>query len=565
MHSLNAECANWAQMQISVSALVFEYRFLRKLREMVSTARTLAAQAMMNNPRDGSEVAEDVAARADIGLRMAGLGLGAAATTIIIALTQSASSTTLLLGAGLASTALAGLHWLKRADNHLNPFLAFSGTWVAGLAYLAALHPVSAACAMAVSLPTLATTQLGGTRSLPVSQSPESEQAQPSAEQPDKGIVLSGAGKVEASASIKDLNLHEGEQLVDRVHVADRVAFLRAISQLRNAELFELELELRLNKASRLQKERYGVYHLHLSLQESTIFIRPIANEESQSEPDSPEIKAEADKRFLAIVSHELRTPLNAIIGFSDVLRGDENGVLPEKTRAEYVDLIHGAGTHLLSLVNTILDVSKIESGTYTIHRDEFDFPQTARDCIAMLGPQAKQKNITINDRINCGSSMVNGDRRALKQVLINLLSNAIKYTDKNGFVTVDAAVGPNGLTLEVSDTGVGMSEDDLAKLGRPFAQLDNSMTRSNEGTGLGLALVRGLVDLHNGKVEIFSKVGVGTNVKIEIPNSAAPQSKGAPLPLRSSSHFDSLLRHDGGSMRENSGKEMGNEKRQAG
>ncbi len=523
----------------------------------------------MNDKRDGSEVAKDVAARADIGLRMAVLGLGAAAATITIALTQSGSSATLLLGAGLASTALAGLHWLKRAANHLNPFLAFSGTWVAGLAYLAASHPASAAFAMAVSLAILATTQLGGANSIPVDRPSKGEQegaqVQPSAEQPDIGIALTGAGKVEASASIEDVHLQKGEQLVDRVHVADRVPFLRAISQLRNAELAELELELRLNRASKHQKEHYGVYHLHLCWQDSTIVIRSITKDETLVEPHQPEIEAEADKRFLAIVSHELRTPLNAIIGFSDVLRGDENGLLPEQTRTEYVDLIHGAGTHLLSLVNTILDVSKIESGTYAIHRDEFDFPQTARDCIAMLGSQAKQKNITINDRINCASSMVNGDRRALKQVLINLLSNAIKYTDKNGFVTVDAAIGPDGLILEVSDTGVGMCPDDLAKVGRPFAQLDNSMTRSNEGTGLGLALVRGLVDLHNGKVEIFSKVGVGTNVKIEIPNVSASQFKDAPLSLRSSRHFDSLLRHDGGTSQENSSKEMGNEKRQAG
>ncbi len=543
--------------------------FLRRLRKIVSAARSMTAQAMMNDKRFGSEAAMDIAVRADVGLRMAALGLSAAAVTITQALTQSGDATTLIIGAGLASTALAGLYWLKRADNHLNPFLAFSASWIAGLSFLAASNPLSAALALATSFAILAPARHG--RSNPISTIPVSDvsqdvqQTESKPEDLNGGFILNGSGRVDSEVAIEDLVLHQDELLVDRVHVADRVQFMRAISQLRNSELDHIELELRLNRSTRLHKESYGVYRLHLVSKDSAIVVRSMPNEEQEMETPQIEAETEADKRFLAIVSHELRTPLNAIIGFSDVLRSDLDGALPEHTRTEYVDLIHGAGTHLLSLVNTILDVSKIESGAYAIHREEFDFPQTARDCIAMLGPQAKQKNITINDRINYASSMVNGDRRALKQVLINLLSNAIKYTDKNGFVTVDATISSANLILEVSDTGVGMCGDDLAKVGRPFAQVDNSMTRSNEGTGLGLALVRGLVDLHGGKMEIFSKVGVGTNVKVEIPTQPASITADPALSPESSLHFDHLLRHGRGTRQENTCKEMGNETRQTG
>ncbi|MEM8541727.1 MAG: HAMP domain-containing sensor histidine kinase [Pseudomonadota bacterium] len=468
---------------------------------------------------------KDVANRVDVGIRMGLLGFSAAAATVFNALAVESSPTSLLIGAVLASTSLFGLHWLKRASNSQIPYLVAGGVWIAGLSYLISTSPISASLALAASLVLMGRAKIFQSSIITSDAEQQAVAARSidgSLDEPKLLLDRTGAVSTIAVSTIAALGNLEpklGDKLVDRVHVADRVQYLRAISQLRAGDVETLSLQLRFNTADNTEAARFEDLQIEMTAHNDAVQIKQSTSSLEEIGITQSEEETGSDKRFLTIVSHELRTPLNAIIGFSDVLRSDLNCELPETTRKEYVDLIHGAGNHLLSLVNTILDVSKIESGTYSIDRDEFDFLQTARECIAMLGPQAKQKNILINDRITCSSRNVNGDRRALKQVMINLLSNAVKYTEPKGFVTVDADIDDAGLTFEVSDTGIGICPGDLEMIAKPFAQVDNSITRSNEGTGLGLALVKGLVELHGGSLDISSKLAVGTKVKVHIPN----------------------------------------------
>lgn len=544
----------------------FEYQRLRKIREIIKSAHTLTGDAMRSHFGQLERDEKNVAARADLGMRMGVLGLGAAAATIFGALAQTSDTIPLLIGAGLASTALAGLHWLKSARNMQLPYLAVSGIWTAALAFMTSMHPVGASLALASSLILIGRAQIFSSPNANTVGETEIEAAETVKESPEEAILLlDPTGTLTSVAQFGALQPNLGDQLIDRIHVADRVQFLRGLSQLRGGEMPVLKLHLRLNTADNAHAARFEEFDLEMSMQGANVELRQSTNNEANLDAIENVEDQDADKRFLTIVSHELRTPLNAIIGFSDVLRSDLSSDLPEATRNEYIDLIHGAGSHLLSLVNTILDVSKIESGTYNIDRDEFDFPHTARECMAMLGAQAKQKNILINDRITSSSNNVNGDRRAVKQILINLLSNAIKYTEPNGFVTVDAQIDDAGLIFEVSDTGIGMSAADLDMIAKPFAQVDNSITRNNEGTGLGLALVKGLVELHGGQLKISSKLDVGTNVKVHIPNAYCQLRNGTLSELKPAEKQRDLASKDVIEQKTFTRKEIGHGTRKAG
>ena len=234
-----------------------------------------------------------------------------------------------------------------------------------------------------------------------------------------------------------------------------------------------------------------------------------------------------AKGRFLATVSHELRTPLNAIIGFSDMLLHREiSGELAPK-QAEQIGLVRDAGNHLLSVVNAILDVSKIEAGSYRINIEPFDLKPAVELCCAMLEPQAAGRGVTLAAKLPHGLGQVLGDRRAVQQILINLLSNAVKFTPEGGHITVNAAAGDGTIRIFVNDTGIGIGDEDLAKLGRPFMQVQNDYTRQFQGTGLGLSLVKGLVKLHGGSMSIESAPGLGTTVTIGLP-AATPAECGA-------------------------------------
>ncbi|MCO5156897.1 MAG: PAS domain-containing sensor histidine kinase [Aquamicrobium sp.] len=352
-------------------------------------------------------------------------------------------------------------------------------------------------------------------------------------------VRLSRNGEVEnASAQAARIfgvepELLLGNGLFERIHVADRVAFLCAASQARD-EGRPARCEARI----RLPAGEGGSVHHPFEIEMAPVGVGAVAAilRDGREKAELRERVARAGEkidsaeiskgRFLATVSHELRTPLNAIIGFSDMLLHREiSGELTTK-QSEHVGLIRDAGNHLLSVVNAILDVSKIEAGSYPITVEPFDLKNAVELCRAMLEPQAQERGVTLAANLPHGLGQVLGDRRAVQQILLNLLSNAVKFTPKGGQVNVNASCRAGMVRIFVNDTGIGIAGDDLARLGTPFTQVQNDYTRQFQGTGLGLSLVKGLVKLHGGTMSIESAPGLGTTVTVGLP-AADPQGDG--------------------------------------
>jgi len=226
----------------------------------------------------------------------------------------------------------------------------------------------------------------------------------------------------------------------------------------------------------------------------------------------------DAKSRFLATVSHELRTPLNAIIGFSDMLMNEDPLKLDAARRHDYAQLINESGQHLLSVVNGILDMSKIETGNFEITPEPFAPGPVITTCTDILALKAREAGVELSARVADDLPELVADKRALKQILINLLSNAIKFTDRGGRVTVSARCEAASLALAVVDTGVGIDPTDMPRIGDPFFQARGSYARPFDGTGLGLSIVKGLVALHGGSLDIRSRVKEGTTVTVRLP-----------------------------------------------
>lgn len=340
-----------------------------------------------------------------------------------------------------------------------------------------------------------------------------------------------------------------GAGLFERVHISDRVAYLCALADMREGGSHrKVEVRLRLPRMQDDQpNDNYRPFSIELmsggSAHPIVALIRE--NDETMELRDALVASAEATEalelakgRFLAAVSHELRTPLNAIIGFSDMLLLELFGSFGDPRQKEYVTLVRDSGRHLLEVVNSILDVSKIESGAYATNPEPFQFVDAVRMCEQMMSLQAQNKAIALTAQIAPEAGEILADKRAVQQMLINLVSNAIKFTPKGGTVSLGAKRIGSRLHFWVSDTGIGIAEDDLCRLGKPFTQVQNDYTRQYEGTGLGLALVKGLVSLHDGTMSIESAVGQGTTVTISLP-VAGPATqkggeKGALLPMPS-------------------------------
>jgi two-component system, cell cycle sensor histidine kinase DivJ len=191
--------------------------------------------------------------------------------------------------------------------------------------------------------------------------------------------------------------------------------------------------------------------------------------------------------------------------------------------RKEYAQLINDSGQHLLSVVNGILDMSKMETGNFEISPEPFAPRAALLHCCNLLALKARDNGVDLITRAAEDLPVMNGDPRAFKQIALNLVANAIKFTERGGSVTVSASVEESRLMLRVTDTGVGIAAEDLARIGDPFFQAGKTYQRKHEGTGLGLSIVKGLVGLHNGEMNVESRVGEGTTVAVALPLDIAP------------------------------------------
>lgn len=221
---------------------------------------------------------------------------------------------------------------------------------------------------------------------------------------------------------------------------------------------------------------------------------------------------------FLANMSHDLRTPLNAIIGFTQMMETKVFGPLGNPRYEQYAKDILNSGNLLVSLINDILDISKIEAGKYEINAEPIDIVDAIQDSIKMLSTNARAADLTVIPEIQEDIPRLSADHRSVVQILNNLLSNAIKFTPRKGEVRVFADCIDNCITIVVRDTGIGMSADDVHRVLRPFEQVGSNTTQPNDGTGLGLHLCKQLIELHDGELELTSEIDVGTSVTIKFP-----------------------------------------------
>jgi cell cycle sensor histidine kinase DivJ len=325
-----------------------------------------------------------------------------------------------------------------------------------------------------------------------------------------------------------------GHGLFDRVHVADRPAYLTALAD--SAALGEdRSLEFRIRRGGNAEGQGGQFVWVEMRCRpldsaagsapgerEVVAVLRNIGERKTQ-ERALEIVRAESERanaaksRFLATMSHELRTPLNAIVGFSEMLTNDSLTLEPARER-EYAKLINDSGRHLLSVVNGILDVSKMETGNFEITPEPFAAAPAISSCCDLLALKAQEAGVELKTRIADGLPELVADRRAFNQILINLVSNAIKFTPRGGWVAVGARRDGGMLAVSVEDTGVGIGEDDLPRLGEAFFQARASYDRRHDGTGLGLSIVKGLVHLHDGAMDIASRLGEGTRITICLP-----------------------------------------------
>jgi two-component system cell cycle sensor histidine kinase PleC len=251
---------------------------------------------------------------------------------------------------------------------------------------------------------------------------------------------------------------------------------------------------------------------LRASQQRSAELTEKYAEEKTRAEEAN-----QAKSKFLANMSHELRTPLNAIIGFSEIMESGMFGPLGAEKYHEYCGDIRGSGQYLLEVINDILDMSKIEAGRLRLDFDDVRLDTLLNDAMRVVAARAEDKALQVKARIS-PHLRLRADRRALKQVVLNLLSNAIKFTPNGGRIVVRGRVTNQCIVLSIADTGIGIARDALARLGRPFEQVESQLTKIHQGSGLGLAISKSLVELHGGRMRIRSTLGKGTVVMVRLP-----------------------------------------------
>ncbi len=324
----------------------------------------------------------------------------------------------------------------------------------------------------------------------------------------------------------------EGRGLFEHVQVADRPAFLKLVSDAAHGTgahrvVLRLRGEVPRPPAGEPLAPHYASVEVRAARDPARagaiLLLRDVseASREETAREQACHLVSEALRsrdEFLANISHELRTPLNAVIGFSEMLASQTLRPVDAEKQREYARIILQSGQHLLSVVNAILDMSKIQSGTFGLLPERFDVRQLVEQCREMMQLKADAGRVALDCDVPREIGSLVADRRACKQILINLLSNAVKFTPEGGRVVVAVRHEGTSLGFTVSDTGIGVAASDLGKLGQPFFQVNGSIRRSYEGTGLGLSVVRGLVELHGGALDISSEPGRGTTVAVRLP-----------------------------------------------
>ena len=341
-----------------------------------------------------------------------------------------------------------------------------------------------------------------------------------------------------------------GHGLFDRVHVVDRPAYLTALSDAaRGGEARSVEFRLK-RDAPRGSERGSLADFIWIEMRcrpleqasdttamldaEVVAVMRDVTDRKIQEQAldlaRTAAEQADASKtRFLATMSHELRTPLNAVIGFSEMIVQEDVLMVDAARRKEYAQLINDSGQHLLSVVNGILDMSKMESGNFEISPEPFAPRAALLNCCNLLALKARDNAIDLVSRAPEDLPDMTGDPRAFKQIVLNLVSNAIKFTERGGRVTVSASVEGSRLMLRVTDNGVGIAADDLKRIGDPFFQAGKTYQRRHEGTGLGLSIVKSLVELHAGEIIVQSKINEGTTVSVALPLTFTPPAPQPP------------------------------------
>jgi PAS domain S-box-containing protein len=234
---------------------------------------------------------------------------------------------------------------------------------------------------------------------------------------------------------------------------------------------------------------------------------------------EAAEAASKAKSMFLANMSHELRTPLNAVIGLTDLLL-IETGDPTTKRQREYLDAIMQSGRHLLDLVNDVLDLAKLDAGKHALELEVVAVPDALEEAVRGFIPLAHQRGVSLAIEVPRGVRHLRVDRLRLRQILVNLISNALKFTDRDGQVTIRASDDGDHIALSIADTGIGISADDLPRLFQTFEQLATTPRDRPAGTGLGLALTKRLVQLHNGTIDVESELGVGTRFTVRLPGA---------------------------------------------
>ncbi len=377
------------------------------------------------------------------------------------------------------------------------------------------------------------------------------------------GRVLEASGSAARFVGAEASRLR-GHGLLDRVHIGDRPALLQAISDVAATGApatvpFRLHLDASRADGTRTLFAEMRAHRIETGLAgangSTVVAVTRDVSEHRRHAQELDRARAEAERadamktQFLATVSHELRTPLNAIIGFSEVLAGEGAIALPPERAREYAGIIAHSGRHLLEVVNTLLDISRIRGGHFEFQPEPVDVEALIRGCCDLMRLKADASGITLVSAPVPGGAALVADAGACRQMLINLISNAVKFTPRGGRVEILVRRGGAYLDFVVSDDGIGIGEADLPRLGDPFFQVGGGYGRPHEGTGLGLSVVRGLAGLHGGAVSVESAPGRGTAVTVTLPldcsrarvgSAAAPgkgggHAAGQPAPIRTS------------------------------